>query len=392
MEPFEGQRSTDNKYIKKKFYFCLKKIWILTNSDFHNLYDGSKRMIKFGVHHGTNAPFLKFKIPDIMQSAILADELGYDSIWVMDHLNWIPLSTKTLVPDAFVLLGNLAGRIKNASLGTCVTDPHRRHPAQTALAALTMQDITGGRFILGMGAGEGANLIDFGVDWNKPVTRMIEACKVIKKLWNASIRDPIDFQGEFFNLKDASLQLQQDTPPKLYLGANKPKTIRFCGEIADGWIPANLPPELYKNQLKILKECDRSSEIEKCIEVWISVSKDNPEFAKRVTQAVALNLIARKETLALHNIDLPDDMDVSKHFKAPVRALLKHQVRVGEFINKNVPKHIIESIVIGGTPTEVIEQVDKFVKAGVEHFVFEFVGNYFESMKLFASEVMPHFK
>ncbi len=348
--------------------------------------------VRFGLNHGSNCPFLKFKIPDIVKSSLLADELGYDSIWVMDHLNWTPLSSKTQIQDAFILLGNLTAKVKNASLGTCVTDPHRRHPSQIALAALTMQDLTGGKFILGIGAGEGANLIDFGVPWNKPVTRLKEACSIIKGLWGSTLRKPLDFDGEFFKLKNAGLQFKLDELPKLYVGANGPKTIQLTGEIADGWIPTNLPPVLYKKQLKVLEQSSRSSEIEKCIELWISVSKENPDFAKKVTHAVATNLIARKETLALHGIDLPEDLDVKKHFDAPVRALVKHQSHVGVYISKNVPEEIIDSVVLGGSPSEVTEQVDKFVKAGVEHFIFEFVGDYFNSMELFAKEVMPHFK
>jgi phthiodiolone/phenolphthiodiolone dimycocerosates ketoreductase len=349
-------------------------------------------MIKFGVHHGTNAPFMKFQIADIVKSSQLADELGFNSIWVMDHLNWTPLSAKTQIQDAFVVLGHLTDKIKNATLGTCVSDPHRRHPAQTALAALTMQDLTQGKFILGIGAGEGANLVDFGVPWNKSVTRLIEACKIIKLLWNSSLRNPVDFEGEFFHLKEAGLQFKVPEPPKLYVGANGPRTIHLTGEIADGWLPTNLTPELYKRQLEILEKSPRASEIEKCIEVWISISKDNPDFARKVTRIVATNLIARKETLALHNIELPEELDLKKHFTEPVRVHGKHQQDVLAYISENVPENIIDSVVIAGTPDEVIEQTANFIKAGVEHFVFEFIGDYFGSMKLFASEVMPHFK
>ncbi|MHA1263639.1 MAG: LLM class flavin-dependent oxidoreductase [Candidatus Helarchaeota archaeon] len=350
------------------------------------------RMVKFGVHHGTNAPFLKFKIADIVESARLADKLGYDSIWVMDHLNWTPLSSKTEIQDAFVVLGHLADKIQTATLGTCVTDPHRRHPAQTALAALTMQSLTQGRFILGIGAGEGANLVDFGVPWNKSYTRLSEACRVIKLLWNSSIRKGVDFEGEFFQLKNAGLQFKVDTPPKLYLGANGPKTIQLAAELADGWIPTGVTPELYKQQLELFTNSSRNAEVEKGLEIWISISKDDPEFAKRVTRAVATNLVARKENLALHNIDLPDEIDLRKHYTEPVRVLTKHQNEVMNFVSKNVPDHIIESVVLAGTPTEVVEQLARWVKIGVEHFVFEFIGNYYDSLKLFAQEIMPHFK
>jgi alkanesulfonate monooxygenase SsuD/methylene tetrahydromethanopterin reductase-like flavin-dependent oxidoreductase (luciferase family) len=349
-------------------------------------------MVKFGIHHGTNAPFMKFQIQDIVKSSLLADELKFDSIWVMDHLNWTPLSSKTQIADAFIVLGHLADKIKHATLGTCVTDPHRRHPAQAALASLTMQDLTQGRFILGIGSGEGANLIDFGVPWNKSVTRLTEACKVIKLLWGSSIRKTVNFEGEFFQLKEAGLQFQVSEPPKLYIGANSPKTIQLTGEIADGWIPTNLTPDLFKKQLQLLEQNPRSSEIEKCIEIWISVSKDNPELAKKVTRAVALNLIARKETLALYGIDLPEEFDVKKHFTESVKTHVKHQNNVMNFISKNVPAEITDKVIIAGTPDEVIEQINTFIKVGVEHFIFEFTGDYFNSVKIFATDVMPHFK
>lgn len=349
-------------------------------------------MTKFGIHHGTNAPFLKFQIADIIKSSVLGDQLGFDSIWVMDHLNWTPLSTKTEIQDAFVMLGHLANKIKSATLGTCVTDPHRRHPAQTALAALTMQSLTDGRFILGIGAGEGANLVDFGVPWNKCFSRLSEACHVIKQLWTSSLRKPVNFEGEFFKLQDAGLQFKIESPPKLYIGANSPKSIQLTSEIADGWIPTAVSLELYKQQLKIFEKSGRNHEVEKGLEIWISISKDNPDFARKVTQAVATNLIARKEILALCDIELPDELDLKKHYTEPVRALTKHQNEVMAFVSKNVPPEIIQSAVLAGTPAEVIEQVDRWVKIGVEHFVFEFIGDYYESMKLFAEDVMPHFK
>ena len=348
--------------------------------------------MKFGVHHGTNVPYLKFKVQDVVKSSVLADELGYDSIWVQDHLNWTPLTAKTQIWSAFILLGHLANKIKNATIGTCVTDPHRRHPAQTALDALTLQDMTNGRFILGMGAGEAANLSDFGVPWNKPVTRLTEACKIIKALWDSSIRKAVDFEGEFFHLKNAGLQFKVPERPKLYMGANSPRTIRLTGEIADGWMPNNINPELFKQQQKLLKESGRDSEIEKCVHIWISVSKDNPELAKRATKAVATNMVAREEILSMHGIELPEGIGLKAHFNEPVRKITKSQNETFSYIMEKVPEELITSVVIAGKPNEVIDQIDQFVKVGAEHFIFEFTGEYYKAMKLFAEEVMPHFK
>jgi len=349
-------------------------------------------VVKFGVHMGTNQPFMGFKIPDIVKSSITADQLGFDSIWVMDHINWTPLSSKTQISDAFVLLGHLADKIDNATLGTCVTDPHRRHPAQIALAALTMQELTHGRFILGIGAGEAANIVDFGIPWNKSFTRLKEATHVIKLLWGSKIRKPVRFEGEFFKLDNAGLQFKVAELPKLYLAANGPKTISFAGEMADGWIPANLTPDLYKKQLKILEKAGRSSEIEKCAEVWIAISKEDPAFAKRAIMAPASILIARTEILAQYDITLPEEFELETMYREPIRNHTKRQGEIIKFIQNNVPEEVIRSVAVAGNPDEVIDQIQKFVNAGVEHFVFEFIGNYFPSLQLFAKEVMPHFK
>ena len=351
-------------------------------------------MVQFGIHHGSNCPFLKFKIPDIVKSSILADQLGFDSIWVMDHLNWTPLSTKTQIQDAFILLGHLADKIKNATLGTCVTDPHRRHPAQIALTALTMQDLTKGKFILGMGAGEGANTVDFCVPWNKPATRLIEACQVIRLLWESSIRKPVNFEGEFFQLKDAGLQFKVEETPLMYLAANGPRTIQFAGKIADGWIPNALTPELYAKRLKILKQGagERYPEIDKGLQIWVAISKDKPEFARRVTRTIGMNYVVRKEILSAYNIDLPEELDFKKHLTEPIRYQTKIQNEIMNFVSNNVPEEIIDKVEFGGSPADVIEQIDAFIKAGVEHFQLLFTGDYFSGLKIFAEEVMPHFK
>ncbi len=341
---------------------------------------------------GTNQPFMGFKIPDIVKSSITADQLGYDSIWVMDHLNWTPLSNKTQISDAIVLLGHLADKVSNVTLGTCVSDPHRRHPAQIALAALTLQQLTNGRFILGIGAGEAANITDFGVPWNKSYTRLKEATSVIKLLWGSKIRKPVSFEGEFFKLANAGLQFKVAEQPKLYLAANGPKTIAFAGEVADGWIPANVTPELYKEQLKILEKAGRSSEIEKCVEVWIAISKEDPAFAKRAIMAPASVLVARKEILSRYDIELPEEFELETMYREPIRNHTKKQGEIVGFIQKNVPEEVIRSVAVAGSPDEVTEQLQKFVAAGVEHFVFEFIGDYFNALKLFANEVMPHFK
>src|SRR3712207_8754548 len=88
-----------------------------------------------------------------MTAAQMADRLGYDSIWAMDHSN-VPQWKNAVVNDAWLLLAALGAVTRNVELGTCVTDAIRRHPSAIALSTITLDRITQGRGILGIGAGD----------------------------------------------------------------------------------------------------------------------------------------------------------------------------------------------------------------------------------------------
>ena len=126
---------------------------------------------------------------------------GADSFWVADHLNsvlppsmWKPkyVGAAKIIPkmDAHVepwtMLGYLAGhnKIGRMTLGVAVTDTGRRNPAVTAQAAVTLQHLTRGRAILGIGTGEREGNEPYGVEWSKPVGRFEEAVATIRALWD----------------------------------------------------------------------------------------------------------------------------------------------------------------------------------------------------------------
>ncbi|HUO39917.1 MAG TPA: LLM class flavin-dependent oxidoreductase, partial [Mycobacterium sp.] len=127
---------------------------------------------------------------------------GADSFWVGDHLNsLVPRAIATpryvggakLVPDLdasfepWTMLGHIAARHRLARLrlGVCVTDAGRRNPAVTAQAAATLNVLTRGRAMLGIGVGEREANEPYGVEWSKPVARFEEAIATIRTLWNS---------------------------------------------------------------------------------------------------------------------------------------------------------------------------------------------------------------
>ncbi|MHA1605475.1 MAG: LLM class flavin-dependent oxidoreductase, partial [Candidatus Freyarchaeota archaeon] len=139
-------------------------------------------------------------------------------------------------------------------LGTAVTDPHRYHPATLAQMAMTVDHISGGRFILGIGAGEAFNLESYGFDYKKkPVSKMVEFIEVLRKLW-ASGGEKVSHSGEFFELREAILEPSPiQNPIPIWMAANGPRTRELAGAIADGWLPIPFSAETYKMGLEEVK-------------------------------------------------------------------------------------------------------------------------------------------
>jgi phthiodiolone/phenolphthiodiolone dimycocerosates ketoreductase len=189
------------------------------------------------------------------------EEKGFDAIWFPDHLmGWHPDSVWT--PDIAplsALLPNIhayfdpvptmvaaAAETSTIKLGTSVTEPARNHPAQLARAWLTLDHITQGRAILGIGAGEGENITPYGIGFDKPAGRLEDALRVIRLLWTND--DPVDHDGPHYTLRDAVLGLQPHTPgvfPPIWVAAHGPRLCRVTGELADGWLPTVLDPDEY---------------------------------------------------------------------------------------------------------------------------------------------------
>ena len=130
---------------------------------------------------GCFLPVPAVPVEKLLRIAQVNEEAGFDSLWIPDHLLFIPHG---IVPEAWSTLAAVAVATKKATLGTCVSDPHRHHPAVLAQKVATVDRISGGRAILGIGAGEAMNVVPFGIDWNRPVSKLVEAVKIIRGFWS----------------------------------------------------------------------------------------------------------------------------------------------------------------------------------------------------------------
>ena len=192
--------------------------------------------------------------PDVIGVTQEAERLGFDSVW----------SAEAWGSDAFSPLAWIAGHTSTIKLGTSVVQLSARTPTATAMAAITIDHISNGRFQLGLGV-SGPQVVEgwYGRPSNKPLARTREYVEIVRRVLRRE--EPLDFQGEFYQhpyhgegsvglgkpLKAITHPLRKDVP--IFLGAEGPKNVAMAAEIADGWLPlyySPFHPEVYADSLK----------------------------------------------------------------------------------------------------------------------------------------------
>lgn len=169
------------------------------------------------------------------------EALGFDQVWLPDHLLF-PENAPAY--DPWVVMGALAMKTKRIQFGPAVTDPHRTHPAVMAQRIATLDQMSRGRVILGLGSGEAMNLDPYGLEWReRKVGKMKEYITVVRGLLDS--KEPFTFEGDFYQLKRARLRVRpfRERRIPIYMAALGPMMQRLAGRLADGWLPAVLPPE-----------------------------------------------------------------------------------------------------------------------------------------------------
>jgi len=182
---------------------------------------------------------------ELVALAVEAEGLGYDSAWVAEAWG----------TDAVSVLGFLAARTTTLKLGSAVMQIPARTPALTAMTAMTLDLLSGGRFLLGLGV-SGPQVVEgwHGEPWGKPLVKTREVVEIVRA---ALARRVVEHHGEHYEipyggpratglgkpLKLMGRPLRPDLP--LYLAALAPKSVALAAEIADGWLPLFVSPERF---------------------------------------------------------------------------------------------------------------------------------------------------
>jgi F420-dependent oxidoreductase-like protein len=185
----------------------------------------------------------KIRLPvELVQEA---ERLGYYAVW----------TSEVYGSDAVTPLAWLGARTERIKLGTAIMQMPGRTPANTAMTAMTFDQLSGGRFLLGLGL-SGPQVAEgwHGIGYGKPLTKTREYVEIVRRVMRREA--PVEYQGEYYRLpyegEDATglgkplksiLQAAPDIP--IYLAAIGPKNVTLTAEIADGWLPIFFSPEDY---------------------------------------------------------------------------------------------------------------------------------------------------
>lgn len=309
---------------------------------------------------------------------------GFDAIWWPCHLmGWhcdsvwtedmTPLAKYQANPhlyfDPFLMMGAVGTHTERVKLGVVVTDLIRRNPAMAAQAALTLDHLTKGRSIIGLGSGEAMNITPYGLPFDKPVARLSEGIEVMRRLWDAD--GPIDFEGQFHVLKDAVLGLSPygDRPPPIWVAAHGPRMLDLTGRKADGWLPTKIAPDVYRRSLDTIlrtgTEAGRDMEpFTPGILAYVMVAPDAKTLARMQNEPLvrALMVMLPAEIFRSLGVEPPN---AGFHELIPAAVPREQALKIID----QIPPKVVDYYTFCGTPEQVAEQVAEYHRVGLRHLI-----------------------
>jgi phthiodiolone/phenolphthiodiolone dimycocerosates ketoreductase len=325
----------------------------------------------------------------LLHTARRNEEKGYDAIWYPDHWMawhsesiWVPDVTPiaNFQPSPHVYLDPVACmaavgvQTERIRLGTSVTEPIRRHPALLANEWLTLDHLTKGRAILGIGAGEAENITPYGLDYSKQVSKFEEALTIIRLLWEND--EPVDFDGQFWSLKRAVNGMQPYQPgvfPEIWTGAHGPRMLDITGRMADGWLPSLLPPEEFGPRLGRIRDAATAvgrdpDAITPGMWFLVIADEDHETCHRLVNDRIVKGFLLTlpEEAFARHGAAHPLGEGAYG-----LREYIPTMWQKDEMLAAldAIPDEVAHEYILHGTPDELVETVRRYEAEGLRHAV-----------------------
>jgi coenzyme F420-dependent glucose-6-phosphate dehydrogenase len=325
---------------------------------------------------GYKASNEQFPPAELLRYGILAEECGFDSVFVSDHLQpW--RHDGGHAPFAMSWLGALGARTERITMGTSVLTPtFRYHPAIVAQAFATLGCLFPGRVVLGMGTGESMNEVPLGIAWpegKERFARFREAVRLIRELWSG---ERVSFEGEYYRTDKATIYDRPDEPVPIYLAGSGPAATRYAGRQGDGYITTSgKDPSLYTDSLlpAVREGADKAgrriADLDLMIEVKVSFDHDRDAAMQATHFWGALGLSAEQKS----GVEDPVEM----------------QRLADELSVEQTAKRFIVST----DPDEHVAQIKSYLDLGFTHLVFHAPGPDQDNfLRLYGKEILPRLR
>ncbi len=322
---------------------------------------------------GYKASAEQFGPRELLDFSCLAEEVGFDSVFVSDHFQpW--KHTDGHAPSALAWLGALGARTRRVAIGTSVLTPtFRYHPSVVAQVFGTLGTMFPGRVVLGVGTGESLNEVPaIGVKWPGPKERrdrLREAVALINKLWT---EDRVTFDGQFYRTENATIYDKPNDKVPIWVAASGPLAAAMAGQVAEGFIcTSGKNPQLYTELTgKVSEGLARArrehASLEKMIEVKVSFDTDAAAAKEDTRHWAALALTPEEK------VGVEDPVEMER-----LAAALPLDRAASRWI-------------VSADPQEQVEKIRPYVELGFNHLVFHAPGpDQARFLRLYAEQVAP---
>jgi coenzyme F420-dependent glucose-6-phosphate dehydrogenase len=323
---------------------------------------------------GYKASAEQFGPNQLLEFSVLAETLGYDSVFISDHFQpW--RHTSGHAPFSLAWLGALGARTSRIIMGTSVLTPtFRYHPAIVAQGFGTLGVMFPGRVILGIGTGESLNEVPAtGFEWpemKERFARLREAVTLIRRLWQ---EERLSFAGEFYKTEKATIYDRPETMVPIYLAAAGPMVAKFAGRATDGFIcTSGKPWTLYTEQLLpnvdagIAAAGKLAATFDRMIEMKVSFDTDAARALEDTRHWAALALTPEEK------VSVEDPLEMER-------------------LADSLPaERAAKRWIVSTDPDEHVEKISPYVELGFRHLVFHAPGPDQERfLRLYAERVVP---
>ncbi|CAA9376667.1 MAG: Glucose-6-phosphate dehydrogenase (coenzyme F420) [uncultured Pseudonocardia sp.] len=327
------------------------------------------------VRVGYKASAEQFAPRQLVEYAVLAEQVGLDSAVVSDHfLPWRHEGGHA--PFALSWLAAVGERTSRIQLGTSVLTPtFRYNPAVLAQTFATLGLLYPGRVMLGVGTGEALNEIAVsGREWpefKERYARLREAVRLMRELWTAD--GPVSFDGEYYTTVDATIYDRPEQPVPVYIAAGGPQMAKYAGRAGDGFIcTSGKGMELYTDKLlpAVAEGEDAAGRaagsVDRMIEIKISYDRDADRALENCRFWAPLSLTPEQK----HSVGSSQEM---------------------ERLADELPiEQVARRWIVASTPDEALDGIRPYVEAGLDHLVVHGPGHDQERfLTQFSEDVLP---